>query len=162
LGYVDGQTIVIDYLSADGQAERFPALAADCLRLKADVVVATTTLAALAVKNATRTTPIVMHALGDPVATGLVASLARPGGNVTGLSMMSPGLAAKRLELLKEVLPRLSRVLVLYDLGDSIAAPQLRELEGAAHSLGVKSQDIGALALRADVLARFFGWRARL
>jgi putative ABC transport system substrate-binding protein len=137
LGYVDGQTITIDHLSADGQAERFPALAADCVRLKADIVVASTTLAAQAAKKATRTIPIVMNALGDPVAAGLVVSLARPGGNVTGVSMMSPGLAAKRLELLKEALPRLSRVLVLSDLGDSIAAPQLRELEHAAHSLGV-------------------------
>jgi ABC-type uncharacterized transport system substrate-binding protein len=137
LGYVDGQTITIDYLSADGQAERFPALAADCVRLKADIVVASTTLAAQAAKKATRTIPIVMNGLGDPVAVGLVASLARPEGNVTGVSMMSPGLAAKRLELLKEALPRLSRVLVLSDLGDSIAAPQLRELEHAAHSLGV-------------------------
>ena len=137
LGYVDGQTITIDYLSANGQAERFPTLAADCLRLKADIIVATTTLAAQAAKKATHTTPIVMHALGDPVASGLVVSLSRPGGNVTGVSMMSPGLAAKRLELLKEVLPRLSRALVLSDLGDSIAAPQLEELEHAAHSLGV-------------------------
>jgi len=137
LGYVDGQTITIDYLSADGRVERFPTLAADCVRLKADIVVASTTLAAQAAKNATRTIPIVMNGLGDPVAAGLVVSIARPGGNVTGVSMMSPGLAAKRLELLKEVLPRLSRVLVLSDLGDSIAAPQLRELERATHSLGV-------------------------
>jgi len=137
LGYVDGQTITIDYLSADGRVERFPTLAADCVRLKADIVVASTTLAAQAAKKATRTIPIVMHGLGDPVAAGLVVSIARPGGNVTGVSMMSPGLAAKRLELLKEVLPRLSRVLVLSDLGDSIAAPQLRELEHATHSLGV-------------------------
>ncbi len=137
LGYVDGQTITIDYLSADGQVERFPTLAADCLRLKADIVVASTTLAAQAAKKATRTIPIVMNGLGDPVASGLVVSLGRPGGNVTGVSMMSPGLAAKRLELLKEVLPRLSRALVLSDLGDSIAAPQLKELEHAAHSLGV-------------------------
>jgi len=137
LGYVDGQTITIDYLSADGKAERFPALAADCVRLKADIVVASTTPAAQAAKKATRTIPIVMNGLGDPVAAGLVVSIARPGGNVTGVSMMSPGLAAKRLELLKEVLTRLSRVLVLSDLGDSIAAPQLRELEYAAHSLGV-------------------------
>jgi hypothetical protein len=111
LGYVNGHTITIDYLSADGQVEKFPTLAADCLRLKTDIIVATTTLAAQAAKNATRTTPIVMHALGDPVASGLVVSLGRPGGNVTGVSMMSPGLAAKRLELLKEVLPRLSRAL---------------------------------------------------
>src|SRR5438132_5138951 len=80
LGYVDGRNIAIDYLSVDGKAERFPALAADCVRLKADVIVVTTTPGAQAAKNATRTIPIVLHALGDPVATGLVASLARPWG----------------------------------------------------------------------------------
>ena len=138
LGYVDGQTITIDYLSADGRGERFPALAADCLRLKADIIVVTTTPATQAAKNATRTIPIVIHLLGDPVATGLVASLARPGGNVTGLTMMASGTSAKRLELLKEAVPRLSRVLVLSYLVDPIATPQVKELESAAHSLGVK------------------------
>ena len=138
LGYVDGQTITIDYLSADGHGERFPALAADCLRLKADIIVVTTTPAAQAAKNATRTIPIVMYPLGDPVATGLVASLARPRGNLTGLTMMASGLAAKRLELLKEAVPRISRVLVLSYLVDPIAAPQVKELESAAHSLGMK------------------------
>ncbi len=138
LGYVDGQTISIDYLSAGGRGEQFPALAADCLRLKADVIVVTTTPAAQAAKNATRTIPIVMHSLGDPVATGLVASLARPGGNVTGTTLMASGLAAKRLALLKEIVPRISRVLVLSYLVDPIAAPQVQELESAARSLGVK------------------------
>jgi putative tryptophan/tyrosine transport system substrate-binding protein len=137
LGYVDGQTIAIDYLSADGRGERFPALAADCLRLKVDIIVVTTTPAAQAAKNATRTIPIVMHSLGDPVATGLVASLARPGGNVTGTTLMASGLAAKRLGLLKEAVPRISRVLVLSYLVDPIAAPQVKELESAAHSLGI-------------------------
>ena len=137
LGYVDEQTITIDYLSADGRGERFPALAADCLRLKADIVVVTTTPAAQAAKNATRTIPIVMHSLGDPVTTGLVASLARPGGNVTGTTLMASGLAAKRLGLLKEIVPRISRVLVLAYLVDPIAAPQVKELESAAHSLGI-------------------------
>ena len=138
LGYLDGQTITIDYLSADGRGERFPALAADCLRLKADIVVVTTTPAAQAAKDATRTIPIVMHALGDPVGNGLVASLARPGGNVTGTTLMASGLAAKRLGLLKEIVPRLSRVLVLSYLEDPIAAPQVKQLESAAQSLGVK------------------------
>ncbi len=126
LGYVDGQTITIDYLSADGHGERFLALAADCLRLKADIIVVTTTPAAQAAKNATRTIPIVLYPLGDPVATGLVASLARPGGNVTGLTYMASALAAKRLELLKAYLV------------DPIAAPQVKELESAAASQGVK------------------------
>jgi putative tryptophan/tyrosine transport system substrate-binding protein len=138
LGYVDGQTISIDYLSAEGRGERFPALADECLRHKVDIIVVTTTPAAQAAKKATRTIPIVMHMLGDPVATGLVASLARPGENVTGVTIMASGLSAKRLELLKEVVPRLSRVLVLSHLVDPIAAPQIRELESAARSLGVK------------------------
>src|SRR5664280_1469796 len=113
LGYVDGKTIAIDYLSANGSSERFPALAADCLRLKADIIAVSTTPAAQAVKNATRTVPIVMIALSDSVGTGLVDSLARPGGNITGMSMMVPELAAKRLGLLKEAVPGISRVLVL-------------------------------------------------
>jgi len=138
LGYADGQTITFDYLSADGQSNRFPALAAECLRLKADIIVVTTTPAAQAVKRATGTVPIVMIPLGDPVGTGLVTSLARPGGNVTGLTFMASGLAAKRLELLKEAVPRVLRVLLLSYLGDPIAAPQVKELERAADSLGVK------------------------
>jgi ABC-type uncharacterized transport system substrate-binding protein len=138
LGYVDGRNIAIDYLSADGRGERFPTLAADCVRLKADVIVVTSTPGAQAAKNATHTIPIVLHALSDPVATGLVASLARPGGNVTGVTSMSSGLAAKRLELLKEAVPRISRVLVLSDLIEAIAPSQVKELETAARSLGLK------------------------
>ena len=133
-----GRPSPIDYLSAASRGEQFPALAADCLRLKADIIVVTTTPAAQAAKNATRTIPIVMHSLGDPVATGLVASLARPGSNVTGTTLMASGLAAKRLGLLKEIVPRISRVLVLSYLIDPIAAPQVKELESAALSLGVK------------------------
>jgi len=138
MGYVDGESITIDYLSADGHGERFPALAAKCLRLNVDIIVVTTTPAAQAAKNATSTIPIVMYPLGDPVATGLVASLGRPGGNVTGLTYMGSGLAAKRLELLKEVVPSISRVLVLSYRVDPIAAPQLKELQTAATSLGVE------------------------
>jgi putative tryptophan/tyrosine transport system substrate-binding protein len=138
LGYVDKQTIIIDYLSANGQGERFPDLAGDCLRAKADVIVVTTTPAAKAAKAATGSIPIVMYPLGDPVVTGLVASLNRPGGNVTGLTFMASGLAAKRLELLKEAVPKISRVLVLSYRVDPIAAPQLKELAVAADTLGVK------------------------
>jgi putative ABC transport system substrate-binding protein len=138
LGYVDRKTIIIDYLSAGGQGERFPALAADCLRLKADIIVVTTTPAAKAAMDATRTIPIVMHPLGDPVVTELVASLAHPGGNVTGLTFMASGLSAKRIELLKEAVPTISRVLVLSYRVDPIAAPQLQELDVAASSKGVK------------------------
>ena len=112
LGYVNGQTITIDYLSADGQGDRFPGLSAECLRLNPDIIVVTTTPAAESAKRATDTIPIVMYGLGDPVGTGLVENLAHPGGNVTGVSNYATGLAAKRLELLKEVVPSISRVLV--------------------------------------------------
>ena len=135
LGYAHGQTITIDYLSPDGRSERFPELAVECLRLKADIIAVTTTPAAQAAKNATRTIPIVMVALGDPVGTGLVDSLARPGGNVTGMSQMVTGLAAKRLELLKEAVPGISRVLVLSYLVDPIAPLQVKALKEAAPSL---------------------------
>jgi putative ABC transport system substrate-binding protein len=140
LGYVDGQTITIDYLSSDGQGERFPALAAECLRLKADIIAVSTTPGAQAAKNATRTIPIVMIALGDPVGTGLVGSLAQPGGNMTGMSLMVPEVAAKRLGLLKEAVPGISRVLVLSYLDDPIAPLQVKALKDVAPSLGVTLQ----------------------
>jgi putative ABC transport system substrate-binding protein len=137
LGYVDGQTIVIHYLSADGKDDRFPALASECLRLKADIIAVSTTPAAQAAKRATRTVPIVMIALGDPVGTGLVESITRPGGNVTGMSQMVPELSVKRLELLKEAVPKISRVLVLSYLSDPIAPLQVAALDRVAPSLGV-------------------------
>jgi putative tryptophan/tyrosine transport system substrate-binding protein len=140
LGYVEGQTIAIDYLSADGRGERFPALAAECLRLNADIIAVSTTPAAQAAKNATRTIPIVMIALGDPVGTGLVDSIAQPGGNVTGMSLMVPEVAAKRLGLLKEAVPGISRVLVLSYLDDPIAPLQVKALKDAAPSLGLTLQ----------------------
>jgi putative ABC transport system substrate-binding protein len=140
LGYVDGQTINIDYLSADGRGERFPALAAECLRLNADIIIVSTTPATQAAKKVTRTIPIVMIALGDPVGTGLVDSLAQPGGNVTGMSMMVPELATKRLQLLKEAVPAISRVLVLSYLVDPIAPLQVKALQQTAPSLGVTLQ----------------------
>jgi putative ABC transport system substrate-binding protein len=137
LGYVHGKTITINYLVADGRSEKFPELAAECVRLKADIIVVSTTPAAHAAKDATRTIPIVMVSLGDPVGTGLVESLARPGGNVTGMSQMTSGLAAKRLEVLKEAVPRISRVLVLSYLVDPIAPLQVKALKEAAPTLGV-------------------------
>ena len=132
LGYLNGQTIKIDYLSADGRGEQFPELAAECVRLQVDIIVISTTPAAQAAKNATRTIPIVMIALGDPVGTGLVGSLARPEANITGMSMMVPELAAKRLGLLKGAMPGLSRVLVLSYLADPIAPLQVAALKEAA------------------------------
>jgi putative ABC transport system substrate-binding protein len=138
-GYATGQNIAIDYLSAEGNGERFPALAGDCVRLKADVIVVTTP-AAQAAMAATRAIPIVLIALGDPVRTGLVNSLAQPGGNVTGLSLMVPEVAAKRLGLLREAIPGISRVLVLSYLSDPIAPLQVKALQDAAGTLGVTLQ----------------------
>jgi putative ABC transport system substrate-binding protein len=119
--FVDGKSINIDYLSAEGHGERFPALATECLHRKADIIAISTTPAAQAAKNATRTIPIIMIALGDPVGTGLVDSLAQPGRNVTGMSQMVPEVAAKRLGLLKEAVSGISRVLVPTYLDDPIA-----------------------------------------
>ena len=137
LGYVNGQTISIDYLSAEGSDERYPDLVSECLRLNANIIAVSTTPAAQAAKRATRTVPIVMIALGDPVGTGLVESIAKPGGNVTGMSLMVPELAVKRLELLKEAVPGISRVLVLSYLADPIAPLQVAALDKVAPSLGV-------------------------
>jgi putative ABC transport system substrate-binding protein len=137
LGYVQGRSIEISYLSADNNGDRFPALINECLALKPAVIAVTTTPAAHLLKKATRTIPIVMVALGDPLGTGLVDSLSRPSENITGMSLMVPQLAVKRLELLKELVPGVSRVLVLSFLADPIAPIQVKAMEGAARSLGV-------------------------
>ncbi|MGY8684702.1 ABC transporter substrate-binding protein [Bradyrhizobium sp. UFLA05-153] len=141
LGYVNGETITIDYLHPDGRSDRYPELAAECLHLKPDIVAVTTTPGAHALKDATTTIPIVM-VVGDPVGTKLVDSLGRPGGNITGMSQMTSGLAAKRLELLKEAVPELSRVLVLAYLVDPISPLQVQAMKEAASSLGVTLQVI--------------------
>jgi putative ABC transport system substrate-binding protein len=140
LGYVQGRNINISYLSADNKGDRFPTLIDECLSLKPDVIAVTTTPAAHLLKKATRTVPIVMVALGDPLGTGLVDSLSRPSGNITGMSLMVPQLAVKRLELLKELVPDISRVLVLSFLADPIAPLQVHAMEEAARSLGVTLQ----------------------
>ena len=119
LGYVDGKNIHISYLSADNKGDRFPVLIEECLQLKPDVIAVTTTPAAQLLKTAIRTIPIVMVALGDPLGTGLVDSMSRPSENMTGMSLMVPQLAVKRLELLKELVPGLSQVLVLSFLCDA-------------------------------------------
>ncbi len=141
LGYVEGQNIAIEFRSAEGKWERLPDLAAELVRLKVDVIVANTP-AALAAKQATRTIPIVMAVSGDPVGDGLVASLARPGGNVTGLSLMVPELGGKRLQLLKEVVPRASRVAVLWNPAVPFTGRVVREMEAAARVLGVQLQPL--------------------
>ena len=113
LGYVEGKNIVIEWRYAEGKFDRLPALAAELVRLKVDVIVTSGPLPTRAAKEATVTIPIVMTQVGDPVGSGFVASLARPDGNITGLSTLAPELSGKRLELLKETVPRLSRVAVL-------------------------------------------------
>jgi putative ABC transport system substrate-binding protein len=137
LGYVDGQTIAIEWRYSEGRAERFPNLAAELARLKVDLIVAVSTPAALAAKHATSTIPIVMVYVADPVGTKLVPSLGRPGGNLTGVSDMAAELSAKRLELLKEAVPTLSRVAVLWNAADPGMVLRFRELEAAAKVLGV-------------------------
>src|SRR6516165_4974724 len=137
LGYINGETIAIDYLHPEGRSDRYPELAAECLHLKSDIVAVTTTPGAHALKKATNTTPIVMLGLGDPVGAKLVDSLDHPGGNLTGMSLMTSVLAVKRLELLKEAVPGLSRVLVLTYLVDPISPLQVEAMKDAASRLGV-------------------------
>jgi putative ABC transport system substrate-binding protein len=139
-GYVHGRNINIIYLSADNNGGRFPSLIEECLRQKPDVIAVTTTPAAHLLKKATRTVPIVMVALGDPLRTGLVDSLARPSENITGMSLMVPEVAVKRLELLTELVPGIARVLVLSFLADPIAPLQVKAMEASAPSLRVTLQ----------------------
>jgi putative ABC transport system substrate-binding protein len=137
LGYVEGKNIAIDYRTVGLRLERLPDLARELVNLKVDVIVAVATPAVEAAKNATNAIPIVMSG-GDPVRSGFAASLARPGGNITGLSNLTSELAGKRLELLKEIVPRLSRVAVLWTPNLSLSLSRLREIELAAQSLGVE------------------------
>ena len=142
LGWVEGKNINIEYRSADQKNERLPELAEDLVRLKVELIVVSGTAPAVAAKSATTTIPIVMTNSGDPVAAGLVASLARPGGNVTGLSSLSPELNTKRLEVLKDTVPNLARVGLLW-LGGGVATQfQLKELRPAAVALKLKLEEI--------------------
>jgi len=138
LGYVEGQNLVIEYRSAEGQVDRYPTLVAELVRLNVDVIVLAGPQATRAAKQATSTIPIVMAAIGDPVGAGFVASLARLGGNITGLSILAPELDAKRLQILRKLLPHVSRLAVLWDTGTSPS--QLRATEAAAQTLGVQLQ----------------------
>jgi len=140
LGYVERQNYAIEYRSADGRPERFPDLAAELVRLKVDLIVTRGTTGALAAKNATRTIPIVMATSGDPVAAGLVASLARPGGNVTGLSSINAELVGKRLGFLKEAIPGLARIAVVLNLSNPTLVTQRKQIEVAARSLAFQPQ----------------------
>ena len=143
LGYVEGQNIALEPRWAEGKYDRYPALAADLVRSKVDVIVAWSGQATKAAQEATRTIPIVMSLVNDPVGSGLVASLARPGGNVTGTTITAPDVVGKRLELLKEVVPKLSRVAVLQHPDNPASASMVREAEAAARALGVRLQILG-------------------
>jgi len=138
LGWIEGKNISIEYRYAEGRSDRLPDLAADLVRLQVDIIVASVAPDALAAKNATRTIPIVMASAGDPVQLGLVDSLARPGGNITGLSQMAYELAGKRLELLKEIVPKLSRVAVLWDPPDRGSTLSWNEIQLPGRQLGVQ------------------------
>jgi len=144
LGYVDGQNIILEIQSADGKLQRLPDLAAELVRVKVNVIVTEGTPAGQAAKKATQMIPIVMASSGNAVGAGLVASLARPGGNITGSSFLGTETISKGLELLKEVVPRVSRVAFLYDPDNAANVVTLRESEAAARELGVRLQPLEA------------------
>jgi putative ABC transport system substrate-binding protein len=173
LGYVEGKNIALEYRYADAKFDKLPALADELIRLKVDVLVVSTTFAVQAAKNATKTIPIVFSGVTDPVTAGLVDSLARPGGNITGFTNIASVLSGKRLELLKETVPKLSRVSVLWDPRNPGSTPQWKESQISAKELGLQlySMEVssadeyesafkeavkarsGALAVTADPLA---------
>jgi putative tryptophan/tyrosine transport system substrate-binding protein len=164
LGWNEGRTVAIEYRWAEGREERFAQIAAEFVRLKVDIIVTSGTPQVLAAKQATSVIPIVFAAAGDPVASGLVASLARPGGNATGLSSLVADLAGKRLELLREVVPTLRRLAIMGNVGNPLTVLELGEVQAAAGTLGLEvhtleirqAQDITpafeALKGRADAL----------
>jgi putative ABC transport system substrate-binding protein len=146
LGYVEGKSIVIEYRWAEGKVDRLPDLAAQLIGLKVDIILSTGPQSTRAAKEATSTIPIVMGFDNDPVSNGFVASLARPGGNITGLSTLAPEISGKQLELLKEIVPRLSRVAVFGTSTQPGNAQALKEIELAAGTLEVKLQFLDVLA----------------
>jgi putative ABC transport system substrate-binding protein len=146
LGYVEGKNIVIEYRWAEGNFDRLPALAVELVRLNVDVIVTAGPMDTRTAKEATSRIPIVMTWDQDPVGSGFVASLARPGGNITGLSILAPEISGKQLELLKEIVPKLSRVVFLGNSSEPGNAQALREMEAAARAFGVQLQYLDVLA----------------
>jgi len=142
LGYVEGQNLAIEYRWAEGKNDRLPTLATDLVRLKVDVIVTQGTLTTLAARRMTSTIPIVFTVAGDPLRAGLIASLARPGGNVTGLAVMGSEMTAKRLELLREAVPALVRIAALWNPVNPSSTPEFRETEAAARALGMQVQSV--------------------
>jgi ABC-type uncharacterized transport system substrate-binding protein len=155
LGYIEGKNIIIEYRYAEGNLDRAPALVAELLQLKVDVLVATFSLAIRAAKEATKTTPIVMETNQDPVATGIVDSLARPGGNITGLTRLGRELSGKRLELLTEVVPGISRVGVLWDANAPGPIIGFKEYEAAARALKIQVQSLEVRGPKPDLEGAF-------
>ena len=164
LGWIEGRNAAVEYRWAEGRNERFAEIAAELVQLKVEVIVTAGTAAVVAAKQATSVIPIIFALGGDPVGTGLVASLARPGGNVTGLSQQSTDLAGKRVELLREVIPSLRRLATMANIGNPLATVEMREVHAAARTLGLevttseirRAEDIApafdALKGRADAL----------
>ena len=146
LGYVEGRNLILEYRGAEGRQERLPQLAAELVALKVDLIIASTDTAALAAKDVSRTVPIVFVAAGDPVGIGLVESLARPGGNVTGFASFTETVVGKQFELLSEVVPGMSRLAVLYGSGAAASGVQLREIKtaGTRFKLEVRLHDVRA------------------
>src|SRR5215475_920608 len=142
LGYIEGKNLIIEYRNAEGKIQRYSDLVADLVSLKVDVIFTSSTPGALAAKNATKTIPIVFTNVGDPVANGLVASLARPGGNITGFSTLAPELSGKGLELLKETIPKLSRVAVVWNPDNPGKTSSFKETEVAAQALRLQLQSL--------------------
>jgi ABC-type uncharacterized transport system substrate-binding protein len=160
LGWIEGRTVAVEYRWAEGRSERFAEIAAEFVRLKVDVIVTYATPPVVAAKQATAVIPIVSAVMGDPVGTGLVASLARPGGNITGLSVLTPDLAGKRLELLREVVPGLRGLAFLGNVSNPITALEMGEVQAAAGTLGL---DVVTLEIRRpeDIAPAFETLRGR-
>jgi len=158
LGWMEGRTVAIEYRWTEGRDERFAEIVAEFIRLKVNVIVTNATTAALAAKQATSVIPIVFAAAADPVGTGLVASLAQPGGNITGLSNQSPDLAAKRLEILREFVPNLHRIAIIAHVGTPIVVLELGEVQAAARALGIEV-DILEIRRTQDIAPAFAAFR---
>jgi ABC-type uncharacterized transport system substrate-binding protein len=154
LDWVEGRNVAIEYRWAEGRDERYAEIAAEFARLKVDVIVTSGTAAVVAAKRATSVIPIVFAAAGDPIGTGLVASLARPGGNVTGLSIQQTDLGAKRVELLREVVPNLDRLAIMANVGSPGAVSEMKEVQAAAGTLGLEAATLEIQ--RADDIAPAF------
>ena len=160
LGWIEGRTIGIEYRWAEGRDERYSEIAAEFVRLKVDAILTQGTQAAMAAKQATSAIPIVATVIGDPVGSGLVASLALPGGNVTGLSVVSSDLAAKRLELLLEAVPGFRRVAILVDVSNPVNVEEARQVQAAADKLGIEAFPL-AIRRAEDIVPAFDGLRSR-